>query len=340
MSRAARGVAAALALCALGVLGAVPSARADTPPGLWGSVREPGARARYDLHVRVRQVLEFDARVELAKFGALDHARALLEDAHAETSPDVRLRFDLGEVYYRLDLLAEAVRVLEPALRAHEGHPAAADALVTLAYCYAKLDRPREEHDTYQRYLKVAVDVGPRANATLNLAESEMRLGNLRDAVAGYEDALVLTGKLPATSGAHQTAALAVWGLAVALDRSGEGSRARAAATRALGLDPGLAIISQDKNVFFVPAYERLWYLALGAGAQAEGAQNAHEALAHRRSQELALRTYVAKATADDRWLALAKARLHEAEALRRRAELAARVAPPLPRDPSEVFRF
>ncbi len=350
MKREARRVAMTLGVLGGVLLAAPPAARADTPPGLWGSAREPGARARYDLHVRARQVLEFDARVELAKYGALDHLRALLEDAHAETSPDVRLRFDLGEVYYRLDLLAEAVRVLEPALRAHEGHPAAADALMTLAVCYGKLDRPREEHDTYQRYLKVAVDLaelplgiavgGPRANATLNLAESEMRLGNLRDAVAGYEEALALTGKLPATAGAHQTAALAVWGLAVALDRAREASRARAAASRALGLDPALAIIGQDKNVFFVPAYERLWYLALGASAQAEAAQNAHEALAHRRSQELALRTYVVKATADDRWLTLAKVRLREAEALRKRAELAARAAPPLHRDPSEVFRF
>jgi hypothetical protein len=48
----------------------------------------------------------------------------------------------------------------------------------------------------------------------------------------------------------------------------------------------------------------------------------------------------VAKATGDDRWLALARVRLREAEALRKRAELAARAAPPLPRDPSEVFRF
>ena len=345
MRRAARSVVVALvalvALVAPAALDVVPSAaRADTPPGLWGSVGDPGSRARYDLHVRVRQVLDFDARVELAKFGALDHARALLEDARAEASPDVRLRFDLGEVYYKLDLLPEAVRVLEPATRANEGHPAAADAMVTLAYCYAKLDRPREEHDAYQRYLKLAVDLGPRANATLNLAESEMRLGNLAEAVTGYESALVLTAKLPPTSGAHQTAALAVWGLAVALDRSGEGSRGRAAAARALGLDPGLAIISQDKNVFFVPACERLWYLALGAGAQAEAAPNAHEALVHRRAQELALRTYVAKATADDRWGGLAKVRLREASALRARAEAAARVAPPPPREPSEIFRF
>lgn len=337
MRRASRWLVVAAALAGLG---AVPGARADTPPGLWGALREPGARERYALHVRVRQVLDFDARVELAKFGALDHARAMLEDAHAETSPDPRLRFDLGEVYYALDLFADAVRVLEPATRANEHHPAVGAALEVLAYSYAKLDRPREEHDAYTRYLKRVVDLGARANATLNLAESEMRLGNLRAAVTGYEDALALTGRLPPTSGAQQTAALAVWGLAVALDRSGETSRARAAATRALGLDPGLAIIGQGKSVFFVPAYERLWYLALGAGAQAEAATSPHAALSYRRSQELALRTYVAKATAEDRWAGLGKVRLREAEALRKRAELAARAAPPAGADPSEVFRF
>ncbi len=340
MKRSAR-LSVTLAACALALASPTSrDARADTPPGLWGGAADPGARARYALHVRARQILDFESRVELAKFGALDHARALLDQGRAESSPDVRLRFDLGEVYYALDLHAEAVRVLEPATREFEAHPAAPEAIVTLAYAYAKLDRPQQERDTYARYLVHAVDPGARATATLNLAESDMRLGRLRDAVDGYEAALAATLLLPPTSGAHETTALAVWGLAVALDRSGEAFRARKEATRAIGLDPGMAIIGHGRNVFFVPEYERLWYLALGAGAAAEAAQNPHEALEHRRAQELALRTFVAKASAEDRWLGLARVRLRQAEALRKSAEAEARRAPKPDADPTQIFKF
>lgn len=326
----------------LAVLLASPRAIADTPPSLWQSVADPGARDRYALHVRIRQILDFESRIELAKFGALDHARAMLEEAKAETSPDVRLRFDVGEVYYALDLHAEAVRVLEPAVRAFEAHPGALEAMVTLAYAHAKLDHPREERDAYVRYLAHVVDPGSRATATLNLAEAEMRLGNMAAAVEGYEDAIGLTARLPATQGVHETTALAVWGLTVALDRSGQGFRAKKEAARALGLDPGMAIIGHGRNVFFVPAYERLWYLALGASAEAEAADHPHEALVHRKGAELYFRAFVEKATEKDPWRALARVRLKAAEAARVAAEKAAKRTPaPAPSDaPAGIFNF
>ena len=335
-----RGTAAGVLVALLAI---TPAAHADTPPTLWQGVADPGARDRYALHVRVRQILDFEARVELAKFGALDHARALLEDARAETSPDVRLRFDLGEVYYALDLLAEAVRVLEPAIRSESGHPGALEALTMLAYAHAKLDHPREERDAYVQYLARAVDPGERVTATLNLAESEMRLVNMPASIAGYEETLALAAQLPPTHGVHDTTALAVWGLAVALDRSGATFNARKEAVRAIGLDPGMAIIGHGQNVFFVPDYERLWYLALGAAAEAETAQNPHEALAHRKAAELYFKTFVTRARPKDPWLALARVRLKSAESARVAAEgvvARSKVKPPITDDPRKVFTF
>ncbi len=328
----ARGLASALLLVSA-------SALADTRPSLWESAREPGARTRYALHVTVRQILDFESRVPLARFGALDRARTLLEDAQAERSPEPTLRFDLGEVYYALDLHDEAVRVLVPALAEHGDHPAGTEALLSLAYSFAKLDRPREERDAYLRFLARTTNDRARVTATLNLAEAEMRLGNLREAIAGYQEAIALSSSLPQFASSQESGTLAVWGLAVAQDRSGDPMAARASATRALGLDPGMALVAHGPNVFFVPEYERLWYLALGDEAEAARSPEPRQALRHLRSAELFWRTYVDKATGTDRWLAHARA--HLASAKRATAAAIARAGKaPLVVDPNKVFQF
>jgi tetratricopeptide (TPR) repeat protein len=336
----ARSTFAAWALAASALFG--PGvAHADTAPSLWERARDPEGAARFALHVKVRQVLAFDAGNPLVRFGALDRVRAVLEAEHAEASPDVRLRFDLGEVYYGLELHEDAVRVLGPAVREHENHPAALEAMVTLAYSHAKLDHPREERDAYRLFLTHAVDAGPRATATLNLAEAEMRLGDLKVAVATYEEAIRIANGLPSGSSAHETTALAMWGLAVALDRAGESGRARAEAARAASIDPNRSILG-GPQVFFVPAYEIDWYLAVGAAAEAAESTSPHNTFDFRKIAEDHFRAFVTKARPDDRWLPLAKARLREAERLRAAAERVAKTTkrPTPPPDPSKTFTF
>ncbi len=315
-------------------------ALADTPPSMWESARTPGARERYALHVRIVELLHSSIRNELAKFGVLDRARAILEEVDAEHSPDPRLRFDLGEVYYALDLNEEAIRVLAPATREHDDHPAAIRAIGTLAYAYAKLDRSREERDTYTRYLDKLVEPHMRASALMNRAEADMRLGDLASAIRGYDDALLEIRPF-AGQEAYETTALANWGLALALDRAGETGRAKREATQAASLDPKLVIIGDQQNVFFVPEYERLAYLALGSKALAESTSDPREALLYRQGQALYWKTYVARATTNERWLAHAKARLAEAEKSLAAAEKVAKKAPVrTPDDPEKVFSF
>ena len=316
------------------------NALADTPPSMWESARVPGARERYALHVRIAELLDSNIRSELAKFGVLDRARAVLEEVDAEHSPDPRLRFDLGEVYYLLDLNEEAIRVLAPATRAFDSHPGAERAIGMLAYAYAKLDRSREERDTYTRYLEKLVDPRMRASALMNRAEADMRLGDLSSAIRGYDDALAEIAPFSGTE-AHVTTALATWGLALALDRAGETGRAKREATQAAALDPKLAIIGNGQIAFFVPEYERLAYLALGSKALAECTTDPREALLYRQGQALYWKTYVARATTNERWLTHAKARLAEAERALAIAEKSAKKAPVrTPDDPEKVFTF
>lgn len=316
------------------------SAWADTPPSMWESARVPGARERYALHTRIAELLDSRISNELAKFGVFERARTVLEEVDAEHSPDPRLRFDLGEVYYVLDLNEEAIRVLAPATRAFDSHPGAERALNILAYAYAKLDRSREERDTYTRYLEKLVEPQMRASALMNRAEADMRLGDLPTAIRGYDDALAEIASFSG-SGAHLTSALASWGLALALDRAGETGRAKREAAQAAALDPKLGIIGNGQIAFFVPEYERLAYLALGSKALAETATDPREVLLYRQGQALYWKTYVARATPDERWLPHAKARLAEAEKALTLAEKAAKKAPVrVPDDPEKVFTF
>jgi tetratricopeptide (TPR) repeat protein len=321
----------AACLCAFGIavtatFESAGVARADTPPGIWDVAKDPPARARWQLHVNVTELFMLARKLgddtEGLKGAVLGRARGLLEEAHAADSPDVTLRFDLGMIYYELERHDLAVRILEPAVAMAPDSPGAVRALESLAFSYAKLDRPKEERRAYERYLAVQNDVGARATTMLNLAECMMRDGDLDEAVAEYEEAYEYA--IHATVDLGITLPLVVWGQAVVLDRAGERHEALAKATFATQLDPGEAIITRHPSVFFVPAYEREWYLALGATVHANEAKGGRDALARWTEVEGHWQKYVAAARADDRWLPIAKAHLARATVKREAAERAA----------------
>ncbi len=150
--------------------------------------------------------------------GSAPQARSMLERYGAEKSSDPRLRFDLGQVYLQLMEYAKAAKVLKSVLAEHPDHPAADDGWVRLAFACGYMADHECEQKAYIQVLRRATDEIARATPTLNLAETEMHLGNLREAVEGYREALRIAGRVPT----GETAPLAVWGLAVALDRSGD----------------------------------------------------------------------------------------------------------------------
>ena len=119
------------------------------------------------------------------------------------------------------------------------------------------------EHQAWIVPLRLRHPFGLSRGTVSELPPVLLRLGNLAEAVTGYESALVLTAKLPPTSGAHQTAALAVWGLAVALDRSGELESGLDAIQRARAYDPADRSLSSE-GWFFNPPYDAAWYAGLG----------------------------------------------------------------------------
>lgn len=283
---------------------------------MWQRVANPDARRSFELHRSVREKLVGSEREISALFGkpfAYENARIALEDAGVESSSDPMLLFDYGEVLEALDEHEKAIAVLQKALLLAPDHPAADDASLTLAFAFAKLDRSEEELEYYRRYLRGSNNVRARSTATLNMAEAEMRLGRLEDAVVGYRESYRLATEALAASSSQETAALACYGLGVALDRQGDTTGSRTEVQRALLIDPSMSLLLSSPNVFFVPAYERSYYLGLAFEARARDLTAApaerHE---HLRRALFAYKTYLDKARPDDRWVY--RAREHRVE--------------------------
>lgn len=339
-------------------------ARADTPPSSWDIARDPGERDRWALHVRVERLIHSPIdgspgplEVRRDQELRLESARALLEEADAAHSADVRLRFDLGIVYEeiatlerRSDLNSDVVAILAPAVDAFPDHPGATEALDSLVYAYAKLDRPREELSTWRRYIPRLLDDRARVGPLMNMGEAQMRLGQLDDALATLRDGLHMCETLPNSSGMNATYALTLWDVAVALDRSGDSHAAEQTAGKARGWSwsevvsagsiqlartvTGWDVIRDDDDVFFVPEWEREWYLALGDSASADAAADPRDAARLWSDAEQHWDAYVthsAAAGTGDRWLAMARARLEHAR--RARASAQKRAAKLVPRE-------
>jgi tetratricopeptide (TPR) repeat protein len=347
MSWKALAGSVALLLCAV-------DARADTPPGTWDMARDPGTRESWSLHVRVERMLsparsEADAGADLRLDAELrlEAARAMLEKADAAHSPDVRLRFDLGIVYYelgdrqggKLDLYQKAVDLLAPAVESAPDESAAAEAYAVLVLAYAKMNRPREELATWRKYLPLIADDRNRVGSMMNMGEAEMRLGHVDDALATFREVLRLCGDLPNSGNVGSTYVLTLWDVAIALDRSGDPGEAldtAAKASRMMVIDSsgnpasGIALIARDPSVFFVPGWELDWYLALGLSAAARDAKDARDAADDWGRAARHWDTYVARSSAaggPDPFLPIAQVRQAQAHARQAAAEkLAARL--------------
>ncbi|MBX3258489.1 MAG: hypothetical protein KF782_02145 [Labilithrix sp.] len=316
----------ARAAAALATLLALAPARADTPPSVWERARDPEAAEAFDLHRAVQQRLLRTAIAEV-DFGERARVLAMLERAGAAKSKSALLRFDLGHVYALLEDHARAAQVLKGAIADFADHPAVDQAWLRLAFACGHLGDHACEREAYVEVLRRETEEIMRATPTLNLAETQMHLGDLKEAIEGYREALRIAGRVPS----RETAPLATWGLAVALDRSGEGLAAEKEARFALEMQysMGLPRLLRSKDVFFVPDYEIHWYEGLGAAARAREATSPREASALWRQAERSFGEYVRGAEPKhDRWLPIAKARLAEAKAQRARAE---KLAPPEP---------
>ncbi len=339
-----------LAVLLAALLAAAP---AEAGPSIWQRARTPASGTQQAILTRIERLLgslglaDFDAElsagaVALSQLGQA-HWPCLARGASApavEAAPaadielDPRLEYLIGGAL--LDSLEgrerEARCMLTRALRDAPNSPLAARGLSDLAIAAAKLGDREAEHDAYQRALELTWQPDSRGNLLANLAESDMALGNLSRAVRGYRAALASSQQPELVAGAY-------FGLAVALDRSGDLPSALEAAKRAISVPLPPSLFSAGSvldlpNVFFTPSYEVHYYRALGAMA---AAQLANDDLARRDALIEATEQwtrYLLPAEADHARYA-PRAALHRASIARQLLELAAKMPKKSDKKPS-----
>lgn len=292
-----------------------PSLGANTPT-VWDRAQDPSLAASDLVHREVQNLryLSFLLRsTSTTRQDQLARALKLLEEADAEHSHDVRLRFDLGSLLSLIGDEKRAATVLEGAIAMAPDHPAVVDAYWSLAIAYVKLGRFDDEIEAYEEFLRRQTVSYQRSRALCNRAESQLRRDRLGEALRDYRESLVL----------QPEDVLCHWGYAVALDRSGDAPAAMAEVKTAITFDPLDQELS-NPGVFFLPPYDRFWYEALGAMARAQQIDDPATTVLWWEAAVAKWAGYLAYAPEDDRWVPLAKA--HEASC-KKRVEIAKKAA-------------
>lgn len=196
----------------------------------------------------------------------------ILSSSHNRDLEDPRLDFLRGEALLGAGAAywKRAPDSLREALHKAPNSPLAAKAWFDLAIAERKLRHRDAEHLAYTNALREEWHPELRATLFLNRAESSMSQRSLVGAIEDYRQALELSRSL-------KTRSLAQWGLAVALDRSGNLPAALESvrsASRPQFLRNGRPSTALDlPGLYFLPSYEIHYYRALAAMAQALSAK-------------------------------------------------------------------
>jgi tetratricopeptide (TPR) repeat protein len=307
--------ALALGVC-LAVALASGAARAE--PTVWAKARDPRIEERRDVLHQVDALIARYHRVGRMHVDAaglavayLEEARTLLERAGAATSPDHDLRFRFAEVLESLHDLPGATRLYESIVRADAPPPMRAKAWAELAICYVRAGRHGDEIHAYGEALALEPGATARSRLFANRAEALMAIGDLEASVSGYRAALAELGATPYDMARYGVTTF--WGLAVALDRSGDLEQAIRQIQLARTYDFADRSLA-DPSWFFVPAYDEAWYTALGHWATARHAELAAVRVEAYGRAVGRWEEYLARAPADDRWAPIARVRLKQCE--------------------------
>ncbi len=280
------------------------------------------ATAEHESYIRAARVRAEAAVEHLARA----HAAAKSGDLAGSTDPLARYivarlelaSFELDRDVERLERAGAHLRFVtiasERAARIAPRSEAAAHEFRSLvlydrAVVHAHRAERRQEIAAYDDALALETHPLRRAVLLANQAEARLSLGDVSRAIRGYRTSL---GALPLVA-VGAVGVTTLWGLGVALDRSGDLDAALSSIALARSYDSGDLALRGD-GWFFVPAYDVHYYAALGhwqrARALAEpGAK--HEALGRVADE---LRAYLAKAPPDERWRPLAEVRLAQCE--------------------------
>ncbi len=248
-------------------------------------------------------------------------ARQVMEEKiHAADSADPMIRYRYAQVLYELRDYKKALDLYASVARSPNlGAPFRASALSALGTCYAHVERRNEEIAAYTEALQLTMYGASRANLLANRAEAYMATGDLDSAVRGYREAL------SALSSLHPLEMIfygvtPLWGLGVALDRTGDLEGALQSIRLARQYDPNDRQLRRP-TWFFAPPHDEAWYWALGAWERARRDSEDKSPRAHAYLDAIeAWRRYIENAPDSDPYKALARARLSACEKESRKA--------------------
>ncbi len=321
-------------------------------PSLWARARDPELARQHDAIKAADRALSQDYTLSrtpsaFRRGAMLRKTQKMLARANAVAATNAELRYRLAQVHYRLFDMEDDLGHIEAAAEHFEyvaldprmPQMDRARALMSLAICYARLGRHEDEIEAYNRAIALQPDPISHAVLLANQAEGYMARGRIIAALHGYRQSLEATPSPFMIDSGVTT----MWGLAVALDRSGDLGAAIENVRRARSYDPGDRLIN-GSHWFYVPPYDRYWYEALGHWQIARDAKDpAVVRLAYTEAIR-SWRTFTEMASATDPWLAIAGFRTQqcEKELLEAMARLAKthvdtepKRADPLPKDPS-----
>ncbi len=288
------------------MLGTALPARAQ--PSVWDVARDSKqARAHHTLVAVERMLMRADMALDpMMQRNFTRGGLAMLELARGEELPDPRIRFLLAELLLDSSMAREkeARAILERVLAESPDSPLAGRGWFNLAIACAKLGIPEREREAYTRALEVVWEPRIRSNILVNRGESHMVQGDLPLAIRDYREAIRIS-----SSPDHQ--ALAHYGLGIALERSGDLPAALDAMRIAENIQlPPWGSALDLPGVFFVPAYDKHYYRALGAMALAKSAAKPAERREELERAQVEWQGYLLDAERDGhRWVQ--NARLH-----------------------------
>jgi tetratricopeptide (TPR) repeat protein len=267
----------------LSLLGALLSIsfEASADSSLWQRARDPELARSEALADKLERMLalgEASRSAVVARDFALA-AVAAADLAGANRLPGARLKCLLGEVLIRADFPRRARDVLSRVVDELPPGPLAASCYYSYGLALAYLGETKAEIQAFTRALAYTEGRGPRANLLYNRADARVAEGQLAEAIDDYRSAIALA--------VHpELAALAYYGLAVALDRYGDLPAAWLALDSAHRISPPFSAfpgrdILDAPSVFFVPPYEKEYYRALSRMAVARSASSQTERREH-----------------------------------------------------------
>ncbi len=249
--------------------------RASAEPSIWDSAREPKLESEYRVLVSVESFLLGHATA----WDEMNVQKGTIDYLRGERYADPRLELLLAHLRVESTLSGEqGVRErLESALRRFPGSPLAAHGFLELARI-AALQGDLERSCAYStRALERLWEPDLRAYAYYGRAKATMEQGHPRQALVDYRRSIDLARSPKYRSLAH-------WGLGVALERTGNLN----AAFRELRVATSIQVRSTAfaaqtvldlPDVFFVPEYDKFYYQALAAMAQADASDVGPQAI-------------------------------------------------------------